>query len=64
MAMRNGFKAQEWVHSLPDEEVEAGKTVEKGKEAFRGPELLGKLSVFSVLAQSAQELQRLAMTLA
>lgn len=42
MAMRNGFKAQEWVHSLPDEEVEAGKTVEKGKEAFRGPELLGK----------------------
>ena len=42
MAMRNGFKAMDWVHSLPDEEVEAGKTVEKGKEAFRGPEIMGK----------------------
>ncbi|MDO4459250.1 MAG: phosphoglycerate dehydrogenase [Clostridia bacterium] len=42
MAMRNGFKAMEWVKSLPDEEVEAGKTVEKGKEAFRGPEIMGK----------------------
>ncbi len=42
MAMRNGFKAMEWVKSLPDEETEAGSTVEKGKEAFRGPEIMGK----------------------
>ncbi len=42
MAMRNGIQAMQWVKSLPDEETEAGNTVEKGKEAFRGPELLGK----------------------
>jgi len=42
MAMRNGFKAMNWVKNLPEEESEAGKTVEKGKEQFRGPELLGK----------------------
>ena len=42
MAMRNGFKAMEWVKSLPEEEVVAGKTVEKGKEVFRGPEIMGK----------------------
>lgn len=42
MAMRNGFKAMQWVKSLPSEEVEAGKTVEKGKEQFRGPELMGR----------------------
>lgn len=42
MIMRNGFKAMNWVHSLPDEETEAGNTVEKGKEQFRGPELMGK----------------------
>lgn len=42
MIMRNGFKAMQWVQSLPDEETEAGNTVEKGKEQFRGPELMGK----------------------
>lgn len=42
MAMRNGFDAMEWVKSLPEEETEAGNTVEKGKSAFRGPELMGK----------------------
>jgi len=42
MSMRNGFKAMKWVRELPVEESEAGKTVEKGKEQFRGPELLGK----------------------
>lgn len=42
MIMRNGFKAMKWVQSLPDEETEAGNTVEKGKEQFRGPELMGK----------------------
>ena len=42
MIMRNGFKAMNWVHSLPDEETEAGNTVEKGKEQFRGPEIMGK----------------------
>lgn len=42
MAMRNGFKAMHWVKNLPDEESEAGKIVEKGKEQFRGPEIKGK----------------------
>ncbi len=42
MAMRNGFKALQWVKSLPADESEAGKTVEKGKEQFRGPEIMGK----------------------
>lgn len=42
MAMRNGFDSMEWVKSLPAEETEAGNTVEKGKSAFRGPELRGK----------------------
>lgn len=42
MAMRNGFKAMQWVKNLPEDESDPGKTVEKGKEVFRGPELLGK----------------------
>ena len=42
MAMRNGFQAQQWVRSLPDEETIAGNTVEKGKEVYRGPEIMGK----------------------
>ena len=42
MAMRNGFAAMEWVKSLPPEETVAGNTVEKGKSAYRGPELMGK----------------------
>jgi len=42
MAMRNGFKAMQWVKNLPAEESEAGKAVEKGKEQFRGPEIMGK----------------------
>lgn len=42
MLMRNGLRAMNWVKSLPDEEAKAGKTVEKGKEQFRGPEIMGK----------------------
>lgn len=42
MAMRNGINAMEWIKSLPPEETETGGIVEKGKEAFRGAELLGK----------------------
>lgn len=42
MAMRNGVKAMRWVKELPEEESEAGKIVEKGKEQFRGPEIKGK----------------------
>lgn len=42
MSMRNGFAAMEWVKSLPEEETEAGNTVEKGKSAYRGPEIMGK----------------------
>lgn len=42
MAMRNGFLAMDWVKNLPDDESDAGKTVEKGKEVYRGPEIMGK----------------------
>ena len=42
MAMRNGFQAQQWVRGLSDEETVAGNTVEKGKEVYRGPEIMGK----------------------
>lgn len=42
MAMRNGFLAMDWLKNLPVEETVYGKTVEKGKEKFRGPELMGK----------------------
>ena len=42
MAMRNGVKAMNWVKSLPEGEEDAGKKVEKGKEVFRGPEIMGK----------------------
>ncbi len=42
MAMRNGFKAMDWVKNLPDDEADPGKRVEKGKEVYRGPEIMGK----------------------
>lgn len=42
MAMRNGFTSMEWVKNLPGDESDAGKTVEKGKEVYRGPEIMGK----------------------
>lgn len=42
MVMRNGFLAQQWVRSLSDEESAAGSVVEKGKEVYRGPEIMGK----------------------
>lgn len=42
MCMRNGFSAMEWVKSLSAGEADPGKQVEKGKEVFRGPEIMGK----------------------
>lgn len=42
MAMRNGFTAMEWVKNLPEDEADPGKRVEKGKEVYRGPEIMGK----------------------
>ncbi|MCQ2555075.1 MAG: phosphoglycerate dehydrogenase [Clostridia bacterium] len=42
MTMRNGLQAMQWVKNLPGDESDAGKTVEKGKTQFRGPEILGK----------------------
>ena len=42
MLMRNAYKSMMWVKSLPEEESKAGKTVEKGKEQFKGPEVIGK----------------------
>ncbi len=63
MAMRNGVKAMQWVKSLPTEESEAGKTVEKGKEQFRGPEIKGKTlgiigvgAIGSIMAKSCHDL--------
>lgn len=42
MAMRNGFAAMNWVKNLPVDQADPGKTVEKGKEVYRGPEIMGK----------------------
>lgn len=42
MACRNVQGASAWVNSLKDGEEEPGKTVEKGKEVYRGPEIMGK----------------------
>ncbi len=42
MVMRNGFAAMDWVRSLPEDEADPGKRVEKGKEVYRGPEIMGK----------------------
>ena len=39
---RNVFAAENWVNSLKGEDSEPGKLVEKGKEKFRGPEIMGK----------------------
>lgn len=39
---RNVEAASEWLHTLSKEESDYGKTVEKGKEVYTGPELLGK----------------------
>ena len=39
---RNVVPASLWVNSLKAEDAEPGKAVEKGKEVFRGPEVLGK----------------------
>lgn len=42
MACRNVEKASKWVKELPGEESKYGGLVEKGKEKFRGPEIMGK----------------------
>ncbi len=42
MTMRHGIEAMNWVKNLPGNESDAGKTVEKGKEVFKGPEIMGK----------------------
>ncbi len=43
MLMRNGYEAMTWVKNLPDEDTKYGsKVVENGKEAFRGPEIMGR----------------------
>lgn len=42
MACRNVQNASTWVNSLKDGENEPGKAVEKGKEVYRGPEIMGK----------------------
>ena len=40
--MRNVDDARKWLRELPPEERAAGKAVEKGKERFSGPEIMGK----------------------
>ncbi len=42
MLVRNGFESMKWVGGLNEEEIAYGKTVEKGKAAFRGTEIMGK----------------------
>lgn len=42
MTMRNVEAAKKWLKELSSEDRAAGKAVEKGKEVFSGPELLGK----------------------
>lgn len=42
MAMRNGFSAMDWVKNLPEDEADPGRRVERGKEVYRGPEIMGK----------------------
>ncbi|MCQ2400533.1 MAG: phosphoglycerate dehydrogenase [Lachnospiraceae bacterium] len=42
MACRNVEKASKWVKELPGEESKYGGLVEKGKEKFCGPEIMGK----------------------
>ena len=39
---RNVNAASEWLHTLSKEESDYGKTVEKGKEVYVGPEIMGK----------------------
>ena len=63
MEMRHGFTAMNWVKSLSDEDVAAGGAVEKGKEQFRGPEILGKTigiiglgAIGSIMARSCHAL--------
>lgn len=42
VAARNAMSACDWVRGLKDSGVEPGNAVEKGKEVFRGPEIMGK----------------------
>ncbi len=63
---RNVNGASEWVHSLTKEEVDYGKTVEKGKEVYVGPEIMGKtlgvLGVGAVGSRVAKACADLGMT--
>ena len=42
LCMRNVLPANAWVRSLKDGESDPGRAVEKGKEVYRGPEIMGK----------------------
>ena len=42
MMMRRGLAAMDWMRSLPDEEIDYGGQIEKGKSRFTGPEIMGK----------------------
>ena len=42
MMMRRGLAAMEWMRALPDEEIDYGGQIEKGKSRFTGPEIMGK----------------------
>lgn len=42
MASRDVIGGVEWVHSISDNGAEVAKMVEKGKSAFKGPEIAGK----------------------
>ena len=42
LCMRNVLDANAWVRTLKDGESDPGRAVEKGKEKYRGPEIMGK----------------------
>ncbi len=66
MAIRNVIPASDWVMTLKGQGSEPGKAVEKGKEVFRGPEIMGKrlgiIGIGSIGSRMAQACSALGMT--
>ena len=42
MMMRRALAAMDWMKALPDNEIDYGGQIEKGKTRFTGPEIMGK----------------------
>ena len=56
MTMRNGVAAMNWVKNLPGGESDPGKTVEQGKDVFKGPEVIGVGAIGSRMARACDDL--------